>query len=248
MPEIHIGTSGWSYAHWKENFYPKGIKPTDWLKYYAETFSTVEVNSTFYHTPKISTINNWHAQVPENFIFSIKASRYITHRKRLHDCAESLGYFFKNINNLDKKIGPILFQLPPTFHINQELLTEFIKNIDKKHKAVFEFRHSSWFIDEVYALLNKNDIALCITDLNGHLTPEEITASFTYIRLHGPVKAYQGTYGLPQLKRWKKKIDKWALDTSVYCYFDNDEKGFALQDAKMLQELIHSTYRSMQMN
>lgn len=237
-PQIYIGTSGWSYKHWIENFYPKELKPTEWLKHYANFFPTVEINSTFYHTPLLTTVKNWNATVPKNFTFSIKANRYITHRKRLHECEESLKIFYKSIKNLNSKTGPILFQLPPSFKMDLERLSAFIKLLDNKHLYTFEFRHSSWFTDEVYELLLKNQIALCITDLNGKLSPEVITSSFIYIRLHGPRHAYRGSYSLPELRSWKKKIEKWTQQTSVYCYFDNDEKGFAIKDAKTLLELL----------
>lgn len=239
MKNIQIGTSGWSYTHWKENFYPTGLKPPFWLKYYATNFLTVEVNTTFYHLPLKTTIQNWYKQVPEDFLFSIKASRYITHQKRLNDCRESVEILYKNIKGLKTKTGPILFQLPPSFQANHERLIEFTKNLDPNHQHVFEFRHPSWFTDETYELLSKKNIALCITDLNGKLTPEVLTADFTYIRLHGPKKAYSGSYGPIRLKKWKSKIEKWSSNTAVYCYFDNDEKGFAIQDAAYLKSLIN---------
>lgn len=237
-PKIWIGTSGWSYEHWKDNFYPKGLPSAQWLNYFGEHFPTVEVNSSFYRTPSVTTVKNWFAQVPETFLFSIKANRTITHRKRLKDCADSVDFFYKSLRGLKGKTGPLLFQLPPFFPLNMERFTEFIALLDNTHQHVFEFRHPTWFTDEIYDLLSKKRIALCITDLNGKLTPEEITAPFTYIRLHGPRKAYQGSYGPTKLRTWKKKIDAWAKDTSVYCYFDNDEKGFAVQDAKYLQTLF----------
>lgn len=236
---VHIGTSGWSYEHWKENFYPEKLKSNDWLKFYSTNFSTVEINTTFYHLPRDTTVKNWYAIVPDNFLFAVKASGYITHQKRLHDCKNSLRVFFSSIKALKNKIGPILFQLPPSFKINLERLTEFISHLSKKHEYVFEFRHKSWFVKETYDLLSKHKIALCITDLNGKLSPEEITSHFTYIRLHGPQKAYLGSYGLRKIKSWKRKIESWiAAETSVYCYFDNDEKGYAIQDAKILQTLF----------
>jgi uncharacterized protein YecE (DUF72 family) len=238
--KIHIGTSGWSYTHWKENFYPSKLKSTDWLNYYSSIFSTVEVNTTFYHLPLLTTIKNWSLSVPNKFTFSIKASRYITHLKRLKDCKESLKLLFSRVDRLNPKVGPILFQLPPSFRRNDERLSEFIRLLDDQHEYTFEFRHNSWFTKEIYELLSDHNIALCITDLNGSLTPMEITSRFTYIRLHGPHKAYAGSYGLNKLKRWKRKIDQWFNErTSVYCYFDNDEKGYAIEDAKLLQELIY---------
>lgn len=235
---ILIGTSGWSYNHWKENFFPQELKSNLWLNFYSDFFQTVEINSTFYRMPSKSTVINWFKKVPEDFTFSIKASRYITHQKRLHDCQESLQFFYKTLKPLKAKNGPILIQLPPSFKMNKERLIEFTNLLDKEKKHVFEFRHDSWFTEEIYALLRENKIGLCITDLNGKLSPEEITAPFTYIRLHGPKKAYKGSYGMESLKKWKKKIETWSLKYDVYCYFDNDEKGYAIQDAKTLLNLI----------
>lgn len=237
-PQVLIGTSGWSYVHWKENFYPEGLKPKNWLHFYGDVFSTVEINNTFYHLPLLSSVRNWHAQVPEHFTFSIKASRYITHLKRLHDCKKSLEIFYQCLQPLKSKIGPILFQLPPSLKMNRDVLVEFIACLDPSHKYTFEFRHSSWYTQAIYELLAESKIALCITDLKGTLSPEIITANFTYIRLHGPQKAYSGAYGPSRLKSWQKKIEKWSSETSIYCYFDNDEKGYAIQDALCLQKLI----------
>ena len=235
---MHIGTSGWSYEHWKEIFYPEGLKPTSWLHYYSQFFSTVEVNTTFYHTPSQKTVENWYSGVLEDFIFSIKTNRYITHLKKLKDCKGSLKIFYKSLENFKGKVGPILVQLPPSFKINNERLIEFISELDTKYQHVFEFRHESWFVDRVYEVLAHQNMALCITDLNGKLSPEEITADFTYIRLHGPKKAYKGSYGPAHLKIWKKKIETWAAQGSVYCYFDNDEKSYAIKDAQFLQKIL----------
>lgn len=233
--KIHIGTSGWSYVHWKENFYPSKLPSSDWLNFYSEVFPTVEINTTFYHAPLPTTTEKWFKEVPKNFQFAIKASFYITHRKRLNDCSESLDFFYKSIQALQPKAGPILFQLPPFFSINQERLELFLNLLRSDYRYTFEFRHKTWFTNEIYKLLARHKIALCITDLHGKLTPEEVTADFTYLRLHGPHKDYQGSYGPVRLKAWKKKIDNWLdSDKEVYCYFDNDEKGYAIQDAKKL--------------
>lgn len=237
--KIHIGTSGWSYAHWKENFYPEKMPANQWLNFYGETFSTVEINTTFYHIPSESTVERWYQVVPENFLFSVKASRYITHIKRLKDCKDSVKLFFSSIKKLQTKVGPILFQLPPSFKMDKERLENFIGLLNDKYIYTFEFRHESWYVNEIYDLLNKNKIALCITDLGGKLSPMEVTSNFTYLRLHGPQKAYQGSYGLPKLRLWKKRMNEWIdKKKSVYCYFDNDEKGFAIEDARTLQNLL----------
>jgi uncharacterized protein YecE (DUF72 family) len=238
-PKIYIGTSGWSYTHWKENFYPEKLKPNLWLGYYSSFFPTVEINTTFYHLPLATTIRHWYDQVPKDFLFSLKTSRYITHRKRLKDCGNSVKLFYKVIKGLKSKIGPILIQLPPSFKMDKDRLVEFLHHLSDDYQYVFEFRHASWFVEEIYELLSQKGIALCITDLYGSLSPEVITANFTYIRLHGPKKSYQGTYGPAKIKSWKRKIENWTKNNiSVYCYFDNDEKGYAIQDAKTLYDLL----------
>lgn len=242
--KIHIGTSGWSYKHWKENFYPSKLPSNDWLNFYATMFSTVEVNTTFYHAPLPTTTEKWLKKVPKNFQFAIKASSYITHWKRLKDCSLSLDFFYKSIQKLQPKAGPILFQLPPAFQINQERLKTFIDLLKADYRYTFEFRHKTWFTDEIYSLLSKHNIALCITDLNGKLSPEVVTADFIYLRLHGPHRAYQGSYGPTGLKAWKKKIANWLdLGKEVYCFFDNDEKGYAIEDAKFLLEFFEKNRR-----
>lgn len=242
-PKIHIGTSGWYYEHWNENFYPEDVKSNERLPYYAQHFKTVEINTTFYHLPKETTIDKWIKDVPKNFVFSVKASQYITHRKRLKDAKESTELFFQRIAPLGKHLGPILFQLSPSFKMNFERLETFIQHLPSKYQYVFEFRHSSWFVDDIYHILKRNKIGLCITDLGGKISPEEVTADFVYIRLHGPQHVYRGSYGPARLKTWLKKILNWEKEKkSVYCYFDNDEKGYAIQDAKTIQEFLHNNH------
>ncbi len=236
---IVIGTSGWSYDHWKENFFPKGLKKEEWLHFLSNQFPTVEINTTFYHTPRLSTVKNWYKQVPENFVFSVKASRYITHIKRLNDCKESLNFLYKSLKPLKEKQGPILIQLPPSFQIHKERLEEFISHLKKEFRYTFEFRHPTWFVDEIYDILQKHNIALCITDLNHKLSPVVVTANFTYMRLHGPKSAYKGSYSDSTLKTWKKRMEEWKeKGIGSFCYFDNDEKGYAVVDAKRLQVFL----------
>lgn len=235
MKNIRIGTSGWYYKHWDEVFYPKEIKSSARLPFYAESFSSVEVNATFYRLPSEETVKNWFYQVPKDFIFSIKANQFITHRKRLKDPIESTANFFKIVSLLESKLGPILFQLPPSFQLNLDRLNEFTSQLPKEFKYAFEFRHESWYCSQTYEVLKNNHCALCITDLAGKLSPIEVTAPWTYIRLHGPKKAYQGSYSSKQILEWKERIEKWHNGrVQVFCYFDNDEKGFAIQDAKTL--------------
>lgn len=239
--KLHLGTSGWSYPDWKKVFYPKEVKSTDWLKYYSSEFPTVEINNTFYHMPTPSVVEKWAETVPEGFLFSVKASRYITHLKRLKDCEESVAYLLKTVSGFKDKQGPILFQLPPSFPANKERLETFISYLDPHYLYVFEFRHESWFTDEYYNILTKHKIGLCLTDLNGKETPEVVTAPFTYLRLHGPHKAYVGSYGPEKLQFLKGKVDRWLQDnTSVFCYFDNDAKGDAVKDATTLKNYFSS--------
>lgn len=238
MKKNYIGTSGWSYEHWDQVFYA-GLSASKRLAFYAKSFSTVEINSTFYHLPTSKAVKNWEALTPKNFVFSVKASRYITHLKRLKDPEEGLKNFFSSIKNLKSKTGPILFQLPPSFSNNFERLKSFIKKLPKKKRYTFEFRHNTWFTEEVFNLLKKYKIALCLTDLNGKLSAIEVTSDFVYIRLHGPKRAYQGSYSDKQLKQWAKRIKEWnKQNIKVFIYFDNDQKGYALQDAQRLKELL----------
>lgn len=236
--KLYIGTSGWSYYHWKETFYPKELPTKKWLEYYSEYFDTVELNTTFYHLPLKSTVKNWNEKVPSNFLFSVKGSRYITHLKRLLDCQESLNLFYESIKSLNQKQGPILFQLPPSFKMDVERLDQFLKILDKKYRYVFEFRNDTWYEEEVYKILKKRKVALCISDLNGKKSPEVITTDFTYLRLHGPKKAYKGSYG-NQLKDWEKKFSQWLDEgITIYCYFDNDEKAYAINDALKIKNMF----------
>jgi uncharacterized protein YecE (DUF72 family) len=243
MPQakIHIGTSGWSYPTWKQIFYPPEVKASEQLRFYSQNFDTVEINSTFYRLPSEKTIENWALQVPKNFIFSIKGSRFITHTKRLKEDKLTTTRLFEKIKPLGHQLGPILFQLPSNFKKDFTRLEIFLNHLTKDFHYTFEFRHSSWFDDEIYALLKDHHIALCVTDLNGVLSPEEITSDFTYIRLHGPKWAYQGSYGPKRLQEWTKKIMTWSQKhIEVYCYFDNtDIEGHAIQDAKMLKSMVN---------
>lgn len=234
---VHIGTSGWSYAHWG-NFY-EDLPAKKWLSHYATYFSTVEINSSFYHLPTEKSGKNWYASTPKGFIFSVKASRYITHVKRLNESKESVDQFLQAIEPLKEKLGPILFLLSPSYKLNYGRLEEFVKQLPNGYLYTFEFRNASWFTKEIYALLKKHKIALCISDLGGKLTPIEVTAPFVYVRLHGPQKAYSGRYSSAKLRGWAKRVEEWrAKKLKCYIYFDNDEKGFAVEDAAKLIELI----------
>lgn len=238
---IKIGTSGWSYAHWDKVFYPEELEQKAHLAFYASFFNTVEINTTFYHLPLENVVKNWRLQVPKNFIFSVKASRFITHNKRLIDCEEAIDRFYERIFLLQEKLGPILFQLPPSFAKNAQRLQDFLSLLTKKQQHAIEFRHPSWFDDETYRILRKYQIALCISDLNGNCSPLITTSNFVYIRLHGPKKAYTGRYSPAALTAWKQRLLTWKEEgKEVYIYFDNDDKSYAVKDGLKLRERMNN--------
>ena len=234
-----IGTSGWSYTHWKGQFYPPDIKDEDMLQFYCQRFQTVEINNSFYHLPSRETLVNWRDNTPDHFVFAVKASRYITHMKKLNDPRKSLDVLLGRISHLGEKLGPILFQLPPNWRYNRERLSCFLEALSSEFRFTFEFRDQSWLNQECYDLLARHDVALCIYELDGYLSPREVTAGFAYVRLHGPGGAYRGSYDTQTLAGWAGAFSTWtAQDRDVYCYFDNDEAGYAAQNAKALQDML----------
>jgi uncharacterized protein YecE (DUF72 family) len=238
--KIHIGTSGWHYKHWAGTFYPEDIKADKQFAYYQDYFDTVELNNSFYHLPDRSTFRKWKEITPKNFIFSVKGSRYISHMKKLSDTREPLRAFLHNARGLGRKLGPVLFQLPPGWKLNLERLQIFLKQLPLTLRVAFEFRNTSWYTPEVYDALRSRGCAFCMYELDGHLSPLEVTADFVYIRLHGPGAKYQGSYNRTILKQWAKRLLAWrdkGIDS--YIYFDNDQVGYAAFNAQTLQELVN---------
>jgi uncharacterized protein YecE (DUF72 family) len=238
----HIGTSGWHYPHWRGCFYPETLSPGDWLAYYASHFGTVEINSTFYRLPSAEAVESWARSVPGDFVFAVKASRYITHVKRLKDTGEALDIFFHRVALLGQRLGPVLFQLPPRWHCNPGRLENFLSLLPGGLRYAFEFRDTSWHCDEIYEMLRRKNAAWCIYDLAGHTGPRIVTADFTYLRLHGPdVQPYTGRYNAMQLTRWVGEIRSWHDVRDAYVYFDNDQAGFAVVNALELARRIGSS-------
>ena len=238
---IYIGTSGWSYGHWRGPFYPEDLSGKDLLAYYARRFRSVEINSTFYHLPSTRSLDQWIEATPADFVFSVKASRYITHMKKLREPNRTLPAFMENIQILGEKLGPLLFQLPPHWHFNAERLSGFLDSLGKTHRLAFEFRDHSWMNGHCYEILSRHHAAFCIHELGGFLTPMEITAGFVYLRLHGPGGAYEGSYSKKALAKWAGLIMEWAgQGLDVYCYFDNDQHGYAVQNATVLRKLLET--------
>ncbi|TAL63008.1 MAG: DUF72 domain-containing protein [Legionella sp.] len=239
----HIGTSGWSYEGWLGNFYPEKIKSQLVLPFYATKLDSVELNNSFYQIPKEKNVKIWTEITPEDFVFSCKANRYITHIKRLKEIQETVTKLLEVFSHFGDKLGPILFQFPPYWPVNIPRLTEFIHSLPKEFLYTFEFRHQSWFCDELYELLDKNQMSLCFYDHKLYRSPEIVTsAPFIYIRMHGPdEQAYQGAYEEATLQEYAQKCRKWhAEGKTIYCYFDNDDKANAPKDAQRLRELLNS--------
>ena len=237
--DIRIGTSGWYYNHWTELFYPAKLSKSKWFEYYAEHFDTVEINNTFYHQPKQESIKRWQRLAPEHFIYSVKANRYITHIKRLKEASEPLERFFEGVRLLKKKLGPILYQLPPSLHKDLDLLKTFIKLLPKNQLGVFEFRHKSWFSENTYKLLKKFNVGFCIHDMPGVPSPRIVTGDIIYIRFHGPTGRYEGNYSKSALQNWAKWVKEHTKEVrSVYAYFNNDIDANAVRNAKQLKQLL----------
>jgi len=238
--KIFIGTSGWTYDHWQGIFYPDDLVKTKWLDYYCQHFDTVELNASFYYLPKPQTFVSWRKKTPDNFLFSVKASRYITHIKKLRNIKEPWKRFITSAKELKEKLGPILFQLPPSLKVNPKVLEDFLKILPKKRYCyTIEPRNQTWFCEKVYKTLKKYNIALCIASTPNYPTTEIVTANFVYLRLHGSKDLYASKYTEKELKNWARKIKKWqSQNLDIYVYFDNDAYGYAVENAKRLKELI----------
>jgi uncharacterized protein YecE (DUF72 family) len=237
---IRIGTSGWTYKDWRGPFYPQKLAQKSWLAWYSGQFSTAEINGSFYRTPSLEAVQAWREQTPDDFVFAWKASKFITHWKRLSEnCRNSLELLETRLEVLGPKLGPVLFQLPPKFQANVPRLTSFLQMLSKRRKYSFEFRHPSWYEPAVLEVLRDHDISLCISDHHDAPAPWETTATFVFVRGHGPSGRYHGRYGQATLQRWAEKFQAWQQQgLDVYCYFDNDQKSAAPQDAGQLKELL----------
>jgi uncharacterized protein YecE (DUF72 family) len=236
-----VGCSGWNYDSWRHGvFYPERLPPRRWLETYARRFDTVEVNATFYRLPTEKAVQGWVDQTPEDFVFTVKMSRYVTHVKRLQDLQPSLELFYGRIAPLVRspKLGPVLWQLPPTFHRNDERLAETLALLPSGRHA-FEFRHASWFVPEVMSLLSKHGVALVIGD-----RPEvhafqshELTAEWTLVRFHAGSRGRRGNYSESELLEWAERIRAWPVE-ECFLYFNNDWEGFAPRNALRLRRLL----------
>ncbi|MBD3193828.1 MAG: DUF72 domain-containing protein [Candidatus Lokiarchaeota archaeon] len=233
---LYCGTSGWYYDDWKNVFYPSNIKKSDWLNYYSSVFNTVEVNASFYRLPFKNMVKGWKNKTPDNFIFTFKGSRLITHNKKLKNVNDYLDKFFKRIT-LSEKVGVVLWQLPPSLKKDIDRLEQFFDNLSTEFRHCVEFRHDSWFDPDVYDVLKKHNIAYCIISAPGLPSTIQVTTDFAYIRFHGTHEWYKHKYSKNELNGWATKIKQMNVD-DIYVYFNNDYNAFAPKNAKSLIDLL----------
>jgi uncharacterized protein YecE (DUF72 family) len=238
MSQLRIGCSGWSYKDWKGPFYPREVKDKDRLEYYATRFDTAEINASFYRLPSESMVEGWARRPPAGFTFAWKVSRFITHNKKLKDCEDSVALVFGRMAPLGERYGPALIQLPPQLRRNDDRLAGFLKLLPKGRRHTVEFRHESWYAPGVFQILADFDAALTISDHHCAPSPWEVTASWVYVRGHGPGGRYHGRYPEAELQTWAARMADWrAGGRDVYAYFDNDIKSAAPFDAEILLRL-----------
>ncbi|RLJ03148.1 MAG: DUF72 domain-containing protein [Candidatus Aenigmatarchaeota archaeon] len=233
----YIGCSGWFYPHWHGSFYPSELKQSRWFKYYSEKFNTVELNSTFYHFPKESTARNWHRSSPKGFVYTLKVNRIITHLKRFVGTKRLINDFYRIGERLEEKMGCFLFQLPPSLHFTEKKLHEILSQLDPEKRNVLEFRHQSWFNDDVYRELKKNGIIFC--SVSAPKLPDDLikTGKDIYIRFHGRDRWYSHNYSDEELESWAERILK-SRAVNVWCYFNNDFNAYAPKNAMKLREFL----------
>jgi uncharacterized protein YecE (DUF72 family) len=235
-----VGCSGWNYAHWRNGvFYPPRCAAKNWLGFYAREFDTVEVNTTFYRLPRREAVARWVDETPDGFTFAVKVSRYVTHIKRLLDVPRHLPLLYERIEPLlrSPKLGPLLWQLPPNFPADFDRLAAALEHTHDGHRHAFEFRHPSWFRDDLYVLLREHGVALVIGDrpqVNDFQT-HEVTADFTFVRFHRGTRGRNGNYSHSELDEWSVRLRRWSERVDVYAYFNNDWEGFAIENARYLR-------------
>ncbi|MBN1124624.1 MAG: DUF72 domain-containing protein [Sedimentisphaerales bacterium] len=242
----YVGASGWSYDDWKGRFYPKDLPKSCHFRYYAEQFSTVELNATFYRLFPEKTFQNWARKAPDGFTYAVKMWRWITHRRRLKDVYDDLKKFLSHVLLLGKHLGPVLVQLPPGLHCDMDRLSSFLNKFYKceqelgiHFRATVEFRHASWLCDPIYAILKEHGWSLCLADMSKLEFPRIVTGKFVYIRFHGRPHLYQSLYKDTVLVDWAKWLqDMLQQGYDVYAYFNNDYHAYAVDNAKTLRNML----------
>jgi uncharacterized protein YecE (DUF72 family) len=235
---VHVGTSGWQYEDWRGAFYPEGLPPRRWLEHYADSFSTVEVNNSFYRLPERDTFRRWREQTPAGFVVAVKASRFITHLKRLRDPQEPVALLWERASGLGDRLGPVLFQLPPRFPADVARLRDLLAALPARMRAAFEFRDRSWYTDEVFLSLDAARAALVWPDRPGTHATLPALGGWVYVRFHQGTASGPG-YRRDKLRRWASRIA--ATEASeAFLYFNNDQTGAAIRDARTMLELLRA--------
>ncbi|MPZ48482.1 MAG: DUF72 domain-containing protein [Dehalococcoidia bacterium] len=243
--EYRIGCSGWSYKHWRGDFYPRGVPATRWLDHYASIFDTVELNGSFYRLPSEAAVKSWRERAPANFRFSAKVSRLITHFRRLRNCEQPLARYLDRVQLLGDKLGPLLYQLPPNLECEPALLKDFLRLLPPGLSHAFEFRHQSWWTPEIYDLLRDHGASFCVFDMDRTQTPLVTTSPALYMRFHGPEAAYRTGYSDAALSRWKIRIGEMKGIQQAWVYFNNDVGGHAPRDALRLKQLLEGSHTAV---
>jgi uncharacterized protein YecE (DUF72 family) len=242
MARFYVGTSGWHYKHWRGDFYPAGMATSRWLEHYTRCFDTVELNASFYREPRDAAWDLWRESTPDGFCFAVKASRFLTHIRQLREPEESLERVVKGAGRLRDKLGPLLYQLPPSFQRDQERLdrlAEFLERLPEGYRHVIEFRHKSWLMEEVFELLAAHGVGFCVFDMPRMECPLRATAPFAYVRFHGATRRYGGNYSDAELAAWAERLQKLGDGLeAVYVYFNNDIGGHAPRNARTLRDLL----------
>ena len=236
-----VGCSGWHYEHWRGLYYPQDLAKPKWLSFYAQQFDTVELNNSFYRVPSEKAFNTWQDSTPDNFVFAVKASRFITHIKRLKNLDSAVENFVSRARLLKEKLGPLLYQLPPSMKRNDELLESFLYTLRSEYQHVVEFRHESWIDERVFDILRRHSVGLCVFDMPGFGCPLVATSDFAYVRFHGSEGLYSSSYSDEELARWAQRIARLGETVRVsYIYFNNDAEAFAVKNAATLRNLLQS--------
>lgn len=238
MPKLYIGTSGWNYRHWRGIFYPEGLAQSKWLRHYSSVFDTVEVNNSFYRLPEKTTFEGWRQQTPDGFSFSIKASRYLTHIKKLAEPEEPLHRLMDRASGLEDKLSIVLYQFPPHWRIDIDRLRSFLQMLPPHPRSAFEFRDDSWQCDAVWSLLEEHRVAYCIMDAPDLPLHLRTTCDYSYIRMHSGGEYTGGNYTDEHLAIWAEHVRGMLERGDVYVYFNNDAHGFSVQNAGRLRELL----------
>ena len=238
-----VGTSGYVYRDWRRRFYPQALGARDWLPYYAATFETVELNSPFYRLPRAATFRAWAAAVPPRFVFAVKASRFLTHVKRLNEPGPPVTLFLRRARGLGNALGPVLIQLPSTFHLRLDRLDGLLRALSRRPHVrwVLEVRHASWLVEPVFERLRRANVSLCPHDWKEQPVTGPLTADFVYVRRHGTRRRYGGSYAEAMLAADAGRVDEWTRDgRDVYVYFNNDGRAAAVRNARRLTELLRT--------